>query len=182
VSSGLARIIASRRTTKDFDGSPLTENQLRPLLEAAHWAPNHGLNLPWRFRVVLSSGVKRFVEEAHQNLPADLLAAYSGSLKKLSLVGAWIDVSCLKDEHPLKDRENEAATAAAIQNVLLMATEQGLQSFWSTGKLFRDPWTAAWIGRDAESEHFSGALWLGNGQAPEAKKRPPVDSITRWIR
>jgi nitroreductase len=79
----------------------------------------------------------------------------------------------------IRAEENFAATAAAVQSILLGAASLGLLSFWSTGKLMRHPTTRLLLG-SLDQEIFVGSLWLGKGPLPEVPPRKALSEVTSW--
>jgi nitroreductase len=97
---------------------------LETVLDVARWAPNGGNLQPWRFVVVLEHGLRRGLADAAcgQSFLAAapvviaVCAVPGESAKTYGARGR--DLYCLQD------------TAAAIQNMLLAATELGLGTCW----------------------------------------------------
>lgn len=175
-----SQAIRNRRTTKEFDGSPLTTSQIENLLDLANLAPNHRLNYPWRFFVLTQESIRSFLEKIKKDLPEEELKASQKYFEKLPRVGAIIFVGSQKNSDTVVQEENFAAVSAAIQNVLLAATAQDLQSFWSTGKFFKIPTVLKSIGWTDDLQ-FAGCLWLGKGAKVEAKPRKSVSEFTSWV-
>ena len=63
----LAQAIRERRATPSFDGSPMPEDDLRRILEAALSAPSEHNVQPWRFVVVQDEEQKRRLRGAAYN-------------------------------------------------------------------------------------------------------------------
>src|SRR5262245_12903083 len=53
--------IRTRRAIKQYLQDPLPQEWIEEMLDAAHWAPNHHLNHPWRFHVFTGDGRERLV-------------------------------------------------------------------------------------------------------------------------
>src|ERR1700761_1706372 len=63
----LSRVLAERRATPSFDGTPIAEADLRKILQAGLQAPS-GYNLqPWRFVVVRSPEQRKRLRSASYN-------------------------------------------------------------------------------------------------------------------
>lgn len=169
----ISQTIKQRRTTKIFSGKELPKELVEKLLDLAVWAPNHGLNEPWRFRVCTQSGIQKW-EKA---LPQEI---FQPTFEKLKKVGALIYVTTLKDSNSVVEEENDAATCAAIQNILLGATALGLASYWSTGNLMKCAETQRFL-EIQNTERFVGAIWLGYGEAPPPKPRTDFQKKTAWV-
>ena len=118
------QLAAARRSIRDFAGTPVPNELVAQLLEAAHWAPSAGNLQPWRFFVIKSKEVQREICEKCYPAPwikkAPLLIVVAVDQFKSS----WryhergAELYCLQD------------TAAAIQNLLLCAESLGLGACW----------------------------------------------------
>ncbi len=176
----LCDTIVSRRTSKNFEGGTLEKEVIENLLELAVWAPNHRLNEPWRFRVVQSSGIQKWIAMFQQKLNRDEAQLFEKNFERLSKVATVVYVTCLKDPNELIHEENYAATSAAVQNLLLGATALGIQSYWNTGRIMTHPVTLEFLNIDSQ-ERMVGAIWLGRGSVPEPRPRTPARDKTLWI-
>jgi len=79
--------------------------------------------------------------------------------------------------------EEIAATAAAMQNILLGAEALGISALWSTGGMTHHPALKSFWGL-AEDDVVMGLLYLGYSDAPktEGKRNGTVAEKTSWIR
>lgn len=178
----LLNLIRSRRTQKDFTGAALSEPEIRLLLEAANWAPNHRLNQPWRFRVFTQKGCKSLIESFRSSLNPEDLKAFEQPLTRIEKIGALIFVSHQIDANEAINLENYAATCAGIQNMLLMAESMGYQSYWSTSKFFNHSSMLKLIDFK-DSERLVGALWFGRGEKSlQAKTRKAAEEFTQCFK
>jgi nitroreductase len=80
------------------------------------------------------------------------------------------------------DEEDVCATAAAIQLVLLAATERGIATYWRTPQVLRTK-----TGREAvgipQSERFLGLLHFGTAvRDPAPREREPVERYVEFLR
>lgn len=117
-------LFSRRFSCRRFRREPVSEEALAYLLEAARWAPSAGNLQPWRFLVVRQAALRaalaaaaagqRFVAEAP--LLVVVCAVPAESARGYGERGA--SLYCLQD------------TAAAVENLLLAATELGLGSCW----------------------------------------------------
>lgn len=93
-----------------------------------------------------------------------------------------MQVTCLRSVDAAVHREDLAATAAAVQNLLLAACGQGLATYWSTNPLMTHADTRRWFGSDPEAEDHVATVWIGvPAEAPPAPRRRPLAEILRWI-
>jgi nitroreductase len=185
----LARVIRERRTTKWLADltAPVVHSAaelahydaiVREAVSAGGWAPFHydrgvdGLAEPWRFYWLGESSCRRLaraIPELVGNLkPSNKLPALLAGCGSLVLA-TWLPQTTLasSDEETTTteklaavNREHLCATAAAVQNVLLMLTAHGLDSYWSTGAILAVPkvWKALGISAD---EQLAAAVFVG---------------------
>jgi nitroreductase len=151
-----------------------TAEQLKTMLEAAGRAPDHKRLKPWRF-IVLEGERKREISEV---MAASLLAREPGideakltkERGKLERAPVVIAVATARLETSLPFEELLAATAAAIQNLLLVATDLGLGSMWRTGDTAYDSAVKVALGL-SEQDFISGFVYLGT--IPDELRREP---------
>ena len=58
----LSDIIKSRISTRSFLDKPVSEEQVRGLLDIARWSPSGGNLQPWRVHVVMGDARARLIE------------------------------------------------------------------------------------------------------------------------
>ena len=51
--------IRTRRNVREFFDNPVADRDLKTIIEAATWAPNHRHTEPWRFIVLAKDGEAR---------------------------------------------------------------------------------------------------------------------------
>jgi nitroreductase len=162
--------IRTRRTHKAFAPEPIPRSDLEELLELAHWAPNHHLTSPWRFRVVGPRALELLKE-----------AAGPEGAAKLDRCPTLVAVSCLLGGDPVQDEEDLHATAVASYIVLLAAHARGLAGYWRTPGLLRTPEGRAAVGL-SDAERFVGLLHLGYARQEQAPpRRPPLAETTVFL-
>ena len=180
--------IRTRRNVREFTGKPVTVDDLKTIIEAATWAPNHRHTEPWRFIVLAKDGelrkqVAQIVHDwTYDNIknPNQKRRIDSSEAAKREILDAPAFMYVYAREGPNEEvtRENYAATACAVQNLLLAAHSIGIGVGWSTGK----PCLAdvrSTIGAEPDWQTV-GALYIGYpSEKPEAK-RAPVDDVTTW--
>ncbi len=188
----LTDIILSRRSSKPgtFNGNKIEDTQIEALLNLAPWAPTHGRTEPWRFKVYTGDGVTKFCE-AHAALyktntdPEVFTTAKFESLQKLGGQTSHIIGVYMQRQVPAKIPlvEEIAATAAAMQNILLGAEALGISALWSTGGMTHHPALKNFWGL-AEEDVVMGLLYLGYSDAPAAagKRNGTASEKTEWFR
>jgi len=185
----LTKLITERRTIKpvNFNGEKVSESQVRHLLEMANWAPTHKFTEPWRFIVFAPERVQGFCLEhaalykAHT--PAERYE--EATFDKLLHMGdkaSYILVAYNKQTpgNKLPEWEELAATACAIQNLLLAAQAEGLAVFWSTGGMMSKPAFKTWLGLE-EADFPMGILYLGRtDESAKGVRKIGIEEKTRW--
>jgi nitroreductase len=85
--------------------------------------------------------------------------------------------------HKIPEMEEIAATAAAIQNVLLSATSKGIATFWSTSGLALHPALREELGL-GEEDKILGILYLGYTDEPfkEGTRMIPLSEKIEWVK
>jgi nitroreductase len=166
----LAELAAARRTHKAFGTEPVPRDTLLELLALARFAPTHHLNQPWHFRVLGPETLAELKRIAGEKEAAKLDRAPTLVVATAALTG---DLA--------QDEEDVCATAAAIQLVLLAATERGIATYWRTPQVLRTK-----PGREAvgipRGERFLGLLHFGTpAREPAPREREPVERYTEFL-
>ncbi len=172
--------IRTRRDMEAFADECPPREMVARIIEAATWAPNHRLTEPWRFYVV--AGDRR---ETMGAAIADWLAASGApegaqrsALSKLMRAPLTIFVSQAgADDDAARTLEDYAACAAAVQNLLLAAHEEGLIVHLSTDRMIGYEKTREYLAI-APSDRVVAMLNLGylRADAPpkEGRRSAPV--------
>lgn len=152
----LEALIRGRRSVRQYQDRPVAREDIERILEAARWAPSpHGCQ-PWRFVVLTRQETKERL--AHymgadwrknlemDNQPEEIVTVRLERSRQRILNAPVIILPCLYledlDRYPDEKRQaDETAMAiqsigAAIQNMLLMAYDLGLDGGWMCAQLF----------------------------------------------
>ena len=173
-----ARLLRSRRTIHDFKPEPAPREKLLAAIDLARWAPNHHATEPWHFYLL---GPETAIGIAELN--AELVEAKSGAeaaaakLERWSAMPGWLVVTCDKSDDDLREREDYAACACAIHNLMLYLWDEGIGVKWTTGAVIRDPRFYDLIWADPEVEEVVGLLWYGYAEEVPMIRRKEVDEI-----
>ena len=183
-------IIQRRRSIgKMMEQSP-TREQIERLLEAATHAPNHHKVEPWRFfvlagkarnelgEIMASSLATRLQETMGEKTQAMLDKERNKPLRSPIVIVVAAEHSTTSNA---MDIENVEATAAAVQNMLLVAEEMGLACMWRTGDGAYDPHIKQWLGLSTE-DYIVAFLYVGYPAIPQTKREAtPFDAKTTWL-
>ncbi|MRI00626.1 nitroreductase [Kriegella sp. EG-1] len=159
----------------------IAKADIERILEAANWAPSHRKTEPWRFKVLQG--------ESQEKLGLFLSLKYMETeskpkeikVKKLienpKKAGAIIAICMQRDPNEsVPEWEEIAATAMAVQNMWLCATEMGIGSYWSSPGLvkYMDEFFEL-----ATGEKCLGFFYMGyyEGDIPEATRGAIEDKV-----
>ena len=156
-------VVRRRKTTKvlslleqppttDTDRTQHGDAMLRQCIDDAGWAPFHfdrhvdEIAEPWRVHWLKQNACRRVASQLGEwftdlkpgnKMPALLVAC--GSV----VLVTWIPQTSTEIGDAQKlvgiNEEHLAATAAYVQNLLLLLEARGLASYWSSGSLFKTP-------------------------------------------
>jgi nitroreductase len=138
-------LLRQRRSWKpaSMDASREVEPALiESILQAARWAPTHGLTEPWRFRVFLGEGREILCQLLPTVYDQVTPAAEVRPEKRAKLGEIFLQVSVVvaigchwQPGGKIPLWEEQCAVAAAVQNMHLAATAAGLAAMWSSPPL-----------------------------------------------
>jgi nitroreductase len=178
--------IHNRHSQGKVKPDPVPREFLEKLLEAAVQAPNHYKVRPWRFVVLTGEGrnrlgdVMRASQKArHPEFPVEAFdKCRSLPLRAPVVVAVAVDKP---SEAKVLEIENVAATAAAIQNLLLAAHALGLGAKWRTGEWARDLMVKEFLGFEPD-QHLIGFIYIGYPEfESEPVPRPSFADRTVWL-
>lgn len=188
--STLQDIISRRRTIKpdQMNGQKIEEAKINELVQLADWAPTHGRTEPWRFYTYGSDKVTIFCKD-HAELYRSHTPAENfqqGTYDKLLHMGdqashVLVAVMQRGDNPKIPVLEEVAATAAAIQNLLLGAEALGIAAYWGSGGMAYKPAMKIYLNL-VEEDTVLGVLYLGYTDAPAkagVRKTPAASKLIR---
>ena len=188
----LERIVKNRRSGKVafFNGQKIEDEKVNQLLQLADWAPTHGHTEPWRFVVYAGEAVQKFgidhaeLYKAHTPEENFNKATYDKLQHNGDLASHLIAVYMKRGENPkIPAFEEVAATAAAVENILLGGEALGISILWSTGgMILRAPMKKYFS--LSEEDTMLGLLYLGYVDNPvkEGKRIVPMEQKVTWVR
>ncbi|MBN1202757.1 MAG: nitroreductase family protein [Anaerolineae bacterium] len=197
--SDLFAIIQSRRSIRQYQARPVSNNVLRRILDAARWAPSAHNVQPWRFAVVAGSEWReRLAVAMSEHLRADLAAdglpagrieqhverAYRRVVDAPVVIMLCLSMADMPqyDEDHLQHAEwimGVQSVAAAVQNLLLAAHVEGLGVCWRCAPLYcpdeiRDVLSLP------EDWEVQGMLTLGYPAEEGASDRQSLEAKVLW--
>ncbi len=196
-SSDLATLLRSRRSVRSYQQRPVTREQLEQILEAARWAPSPHGRQPWRFVVLTRQEPKLLLadhmgETWQHNLEMDkedaaIVNIRLAKSRQRILHAPAIIIPCLYledlDHYPDEQRQADEKTmaiqsiGAAIQNMLLMTYDLGLDAGWMCAPLFCPEDVCNALSLDTRLIP-QALITIGYAAAdPKRRERLPLDSL-----
>jgi hypothetical protein len=206
----VSNVICKRRTTKVFaeDGREVDfpddlrsrcDGRVRESIATAGWAPFHfdrktdGIAEPWRVNVLWKPACRelsiQLPQWAPDLKPANKLPALLNACGAAVLVD-WLPVSASEvvDEVKRSEMNNEhlAATAAYVQNLLLLLTACDLETYWSSAFLLGSPTVRAKLGLSPSAKLLAGVFVSYHPTQNEDLTRAPGgnrvrrSAVTNW--
>jgi len=186
----LITAIETRRNIKpeSFNGNIISESDLEKILEAANWAPTHGRTEPWRFfvfgpdtRYELAQ-IQRDVYTQHAPKESFTEEKAMKFVQRMEKVSHAIVIGSVCGSHPsIPDIEEIQATAIAVQNLWLRATDLGIATYWGSGGPTYYPAFKKEFGL-REQDYITGFLYLGYTDTwPDGSRKSSIDTkVTRF--
>jgi len=185
--------IQTRRSIRSYNDTPVDRHLIEQVLQAATLAPSAKNSKPWRFTVVMGSKKDEMLAVireglAHREAEGQELGTIQWSLRCIEQAPVTVFVHNTDGIHPWKARkEHESwwdlatvqSVGAAIENLLLAATELGLGSLWVADVWEAYPELNKWLETD---QQLVSAILLGwADQAPPVPPRKPMEEVVRWL-
>jgi nitroreductase len=185
--------IQTRRSIRKYKSDPVDRDTIQKLLDAAVLAPSAKNSQTWRFTVVTGAKKEEMVSVIRAGMAARAAEGQEPGTAKWSIrcieqAPVTILVHNTDGIHPWKARkEHESwwdlatvqSVSAAIENMLLAATEFGLGSLWIADIWEAYPEVNAWLGIDHQ---LVSAVAVGYPiSSPETPQRKPMSEVVRWL-
>jgi len=193
----LATLLQNRRSVRKYQARTVSRELIEQVLEAARWAPSPHGRQPWRFVVLTRQEVKMQLADQmgdtwRQNLQmdgddAEIVNIRLEKSRQRILSAPVIIIPCLyledldrySDERRQEDETIMAiqSIGAAIQNMLLMAYDLGLDTGWMCAPLFCPEVVCEAL--DLDTQLIPQALiTVGYAAAdPQRRERLPLSSL-----
>ena len=179
----VSEAIATRRSVNRVTDRPVDRAVIQRLITAATWAPNHKRTWPWRFTVLTGASRARLGEAMSATASglgapeAQVLKLRTKYLRSPTVVLVWVRTDAADE---VRRREDRDATAAAVQNLLLVATAHELASYWGTvpDALAPTVRSVAGVGSDHDLVALVYLGWPTAAVAVPPRPAPVVDRLT----
>lgn len=190
--------IINRRSIRKYQDSSVPQSMIEEIIRAGILAPSAKNRQPWKFVVVtkdakkgmlaaLAEGLKRERKEPFLAESASYLdgAEYTFSIMRQAPAVIFIINplakkfgNSLSEEERIAEICNTQSIGAAIENMILTATNLGLGSLWICDTFFAQKELDQWLNTDGE---LFAALAIGYAaEAPNARPRKEEKDIVEW--
>lgn len=207
----LSALMHSRRSVRAYKADPVPEALLRELLEDAISAPSPSNQQPWRFIVVsaqpviveMASAVRRATEQIaasvheesresftaygdyfvrFEQAPVVIAAAHRGRAVLQRLASERLSALGLEQIVSMERDSGLAATAMAVQNLLLSAHARGLGASAMTGPLVAQRDLLQILGLP-DGWGICALVPVGfPDESPPPTSRKDLSAVVRWVR
>lgn len=192
-------IISKRRSIRNFLPTPLSDQDILEIIQSGTQAPSAKNLQPWKFIVVegqsksemievfregikqiennpqLSTESKKYIHEAKHTI--DIMDQAPVSIFVLNTLGSKPSNHANMEQFVF-NLCNIESISAAIQNMLLTATEKGIGSLWICDIFFAYDQLSKWLNTDKE---LIAAIALGYpNEAPKARPRKTLNEVVEW--
>ena len=185
---GVQGALTSRRTVYRYKREEVPDQILESAFEAASNAPCHKHTHPWKFYVMgekTRESLKPEVENLAKKKSRDGEEVGSGISKAIEKIISPPLLICVTSarspQDPFREQEDYAATACAIQNMILSLWGNGVGSQWSTGAITRSDVAYAAIDASREKERIVGFIKAGYPEKIPSITKKAVGEIRAYL-
>lgn len=180
-------IIRNRRAVfpAQYTVEPISKEEIMTILKAANWAPTHKRTEPWRFKVFHGDSQNRlgeFMAETYKRTTDKFSDRTYDKMKENPIKSSCVIAICMQRDpkESLPEWEEIAATAMAVQNMWLTASEMNIGAYWSS------PGIKQHLGEFVnleDGEQCLGFFYMGKyeGELPEGNRKTSIEEKTEWI-
>lgn len=191
--------IEKRRSIRKFSEKPLARADIEDIIRSGILAPSSKNRQPWKFVVVQGAAKKNMLRSfaagiAREESGAPLLpesarhlAAAKHTVRILERAPVVIFVLNALGTELLAERSAEEriyqicniqSVSAAVQNMILRATEKGIGSLWVCDIFFAYQELRDWL--DTSGELLCAVAFGYSEEAPAARPRNALADVTLW--
>lgn len=186
-------LIEARKSIRKFKPDPIPQETLEKILKAATLAPSGKNKQPWHFFVVRGDKRTEMVAEMQKGIDRlESQGVNTGSARYTIRVLAQAPVTIFvfnpTGKHPMVERDtletysdvvDIQSVGAAIEHMLLAATELGLGSLWICDVFFGYEELCDWLGARGQ---MIAAVSLGySDHSPRLRPRRSVADATTYV-
>lgn len=191
--------IYDRRSIRKFSDTPVSKEDITEIIESGIKAPSSKNRQPWKFIVVQGKEKEQMLEVFRQGIAREesgnallpqsrqhiAAAKYTVDIMESAPVTVFVVNSLgksfladLTPEERVYDICNIQSISAAIQNMLLAATEKGIGSLWICDIYFAYAELCEWL--KSEGELVAAVAFGYPNEFPQARPRKEFEDVVEW--
>ncbi|MAO49068.1 MAG: nitroreductase [Aequorivita sp.] len=183
----ISETIKNRRAVfpAQYNDQPISKEEVLTILEGANWAPTHKRTEPWRFKVfhgVSQIALGKFISETYKQTTENFSEfTYNKFMDNPVKAGCVIAICMQRDpKESIREWEEIAATAMAVQNMWLTAHDMGIGAYWASPGVLK--YMDKFIQME-EGEQCLGFFYLGkyDDELPEGTRKTSIEAKTVWV-
>lgn len=191
--------IYDRRSIRKFIDKPISEKDMTDIIQSGIKAPSSKNRQPWKFIVIQGNakeemlkifrqGIEReendsaLLPQSRQHIAAakhtiDIMAEAPVIVFVVNLLGKSITEESTTEER-VYEICNIQSISAAIQNMLLAATEKGIGSLWICDIYFAYLELCKWL--DSDGQLIAAIAFGYPNEFPKERPRKNIDDVVEW--
>lgn len=191
--------IYDRRSIRKFLDTPISKEDMIEIIQSGTTAPSSKNRQPWKFIVVQGKEKEEMLETFRQGIAREengnallpqsrqhiAAAKYTVDIMESAPVTVFVVNSLgksfladLTPEERVYDICNIQSISAAIQNMLLAATEKGIGSLWICDIYFAYAELCEWL--KSEGELIAAVAFGYPDEFPQARPRKEFEDVVEW--
>ncbi len=192
-------VIEKRRSVRRFLSRAIPKQDVLEILESGMKAPSSKNRQPWKFVVVQGKAKEQMIGVFRQGILREETEASLLPQSRQYIAGAKATVKAMEQapviifvvnplengflanqsfEQQVYELCNGQSVGAAIENMLLSATEKGIGSLWICDTFFAYPELCQWL--DIEGKLLAAVALGYPDEFPEARPRKKLEEIVEW--
>ncbi|MGB3480530.1 MAG: nitroreductase family protein, partial [bacterium] len=180
--------ITKRRSIRKFKGTPISDDIIIKILNAAVQAPSGKNRQPWHFIVVkdekkneMMNILRQVINNAKQQ--GRDTGSSEGTAQTMEQAPVTIFIFNANAERAKGKKTSNIVDAqsigAAIQNMLLASLEYDIGSLWICDVFYADDELCTWLG---QTQEMIAAVSLGYpDEQPNARPRKQIEEVAEWF-
>lgn len=191
--------IYDRRSIRKFRDKPISQKDIIDIIQSGIKAPSSKNRQPWKFIVIqghakeeminiFRQGIRReengspLLPQSRQHIASakhtiDIMAEAPTIVFVVNSLGKSI-MEELTTEERVSEICNIQSVSAAVQNMLLAATEKGIGSLWICDIYFAYPELCKWL--DSDGQLIAAIAFGYPNESPQERPRKKIEDIVEW--
>lgn len=191
--------IYDRRSIRKFIDKPISEKDMTDIIQSGIKAPSSKNRQPWKFIVIQGNAKEEMLKNFRQGIEREesVSTLLSQSKQHITAAKHTIDIMAeapvivfvvnslgksIMEKLSTEERVYEIciiqSISAAIQNMLLAATEKGIGSLWICDIYFAYSELCKWL--DSDGQLIAAIAFGYPNEFPKERPRKNIDDVVEW--